>query len=140
DDELGLVEDRRRLGEGASRGYEPAEPVAPGLVARRDGHHRPARSMQRGAECRPHRASPDDPDQWRLPRLRVAMGVGVARLLGAVVRMPGRVEIDASLPQVVERGRIRCTPRPPRRRLAPGLHAVPGYPSTCRVYPAEAFP
>jgi hypothetical protein len=70
----------------------------------------------------------------------VLVRVAVARLLGPVVRVAGGIEVDAPAPEIVERGRIGRALRPSPGIVAPGLHAVWGYPSTRRVYRAEVLP
>ena len=128
-DELDVVHERVRLGEGADPRDELAEPLAPGRVARRDRAHGPARPRQRDAEGRPDRARADDPHDRPLARagvrvrvdvvarvLEVAVAVGrpglagpglrigrLAHRLPAGARPRGGIEVDAVVLQVLER-------------------------------------
>ena len=156
DDELRIVEQRRRLGERANARYERTEPLAPRLIPGSDGHDRPAGTMERRAERRAHGSRADDPDQRRLAGLRVAVRVLVCGLARPVVMAgPRRVEVDPGAAQLVHRGRPlvrrQRVPAARRRRAAvlarpsaraapvprsPGLHAAaPRGPGVCSGYP-----
>ena len=74
DDQLDLVEDRLRVGEGAGDVDQRAEPLAPGRVAAGDRVDRPAAAGQRDPERRPDRARPDDADDRRLARAEWTCG------------------------------------------------------------------
>src|SRR6185503_18171825 len=139
DDQLGLVEDRRRLDEGTDRRDQRAEPLPPRVVPGADRDHRPAGAMQRRPERGPDRPGADDPDERWLARLGALVRVAVAGLLGPVMSMPGRIQVDPLAAQLVEGDGIGRSRRAVAGIPAPGLHAVRGYPSTRRVYPAERF-
>ena len=124
DHQLDLVEDRRRFDKRPHPGHEGAEPVAARLVSRRDGDDRPARPMQGGPERRPHRTRADEPDERRLARLGVPVGMLVARLARAVLVVGRRrIEVDSRPAELVDRrgvgdaGRGRPGARPSRACL-----------------------
>ena len=104
DDQLDLVEDRRRLGEGARARHQAAEALTPGRVARCDGHDRPAGAVQRRAERRPDRArAPMIPTQRRLARLRTrrcGMGVRADRRRCACAASGSRGSTRGTIPRV----------------------------------------
>ena len=86
DDQLDLLDERRRVGEGADARDEAPESVAPARVAARDGVDRPASPVERDAERGPDRTRPDDPDDRRLARralVRADGGAGAASWSGS---------------------------------------------------------
>ena len=121
-DELDVVHERVRLGEGADARDELAEPLAPARVARRDRAHRPARPRQRDAEGRPDRARADDPHDRPLARAGVRVRVDVvARVLEVAVAV-GRAGLAGPGLRI---GRL--APPAPRRRPSawPGSRSMP---------------
>jgi hypothetical protein len=101
DDELDLLQQRVRLGEGAGAGYQGVEPVATSRVARCHGDHRPAGSGQCDAERGADRAGTHDPDQRWLTGRTMPMGMRMVVDVGlvAVPVSPRRlgIEVDPRL-------------------------------------------
>ena len=88
DDELGVIEDRRGLGERSNARHERPEAVAPGRISRRDRTDDPAGAIQRHAEGRPDSPGADDPDDRRLARLGVDVRMAVR--FGVIVHVRAR--------------------------------------------------
>ena len=128
DDQLDLVEDRRRLGEGAGAGHEATEPLAPRGVPRGDRDDRPAGPVQRRPERRARRRpAPTIPIERRLAGLGVPVRMGVAGLGVVVVVRRGAVG-SRSMPRSRRSSRAAgsgtASPRDGRIRIAgaPRLH------------------
>ena len=85
DDELDLLDEGLRLGEGPDALDQAREPLAATDVAAGDGMDRPAGTAQGDAEGGPDRARPDDARVRRLARQRVVMGM---RVVGRRVSSP----------------------------------------------------
>ena len=122
-DQLDLVEQRVRLGEGAGAGDQVAEAGTPFGIAARDRRDRPARPHKRHSESSADRTRADDPDDRVLARFGVGMGMrvvmGVGAVAVAVLTGSLRVELDALPFELLERpAPIRVT----RRLVRPGPH------------------
>jgi len=153
DDELDLLDERRRVHERPDAGDQAPEPLAPSGVAARHGMDRPARPVEGHTERRADRTRADDPDHRRLPGRALDVGVAVGhgvvvRVLtvtpvAAPIRGPGRarrVDVDPGVIELAER--LLAGLRRERLfvgRVAPRLHHAgrereSGYSSTYRVY------
>ena len=77
DDQLDLLDQRLRVGEGPGDLDQRAEPLASTGVAAGHGVDRPAGPRQRHAERGADRARPDDPDDRWLARLRMLVRMGM---------------------------------------------------------------
>ena len=106
DDQLNLVEKRRRLREATRARDQASEPLAAGGIARGNGDDRPAGARQGHAEGRPNGARPHDPDGRRFvwPRVHVGVGVIGGMDLVAMTVLAGRdrIEVDAPIRELAE--------------------------------------
>ena len=100
DDQLDLLDQRLRLGEGARTLDGAGEPGTAVRIATRHGVDRPTGTAQGESQRRADRAGPDDTGRGCLTRLgrvvRMAVAVGVDLAIGMAV-LPGRdgVQVDA---------------------------------------------
>ena len=148
DDQLDLVEERRRLGKRAAAVDQALEPLAPRRVAAGDGLDRPAGPVEGDAEGRADGTGADDPDDRRVgalrPDVRVGVVVGVDLVAVPVLARRDRVEVDSGCLELLDRlvaqaVPVRASPSP-RGSPRPSSAAGPGGPPRAVLFHATSVP
>src|SRR6185503_15960954 len=119
DDQLDLFDQGRRVGERPDARDEAPKPLAPRRVPAGDGMDRPAAAGQGDAEGRPDGAGPDDPDDRRLARRALGVGMRVRMVVDRVAPEVGMEGVGLSGAGLV--GHAAARRDDPRIQVDPGF-------------------